>query len=205
VPYEEPARKEGAEAVSAFFWKGGNKNFPLRAPPAISRGDFTLCNTPVVVIYLGRKFGLMPTTGEDDVAHCESIVTIVADAVGEGRLAFHPLNHYASHKGQEEASVQHVQRYGEQRLPKYLAYFEDILSKNPHGSMFLVGDRLTVADLQVFQYCLAAEQHYKQWYAPEIKKAPLLSALVDAVAQRPNIKAYLASDRVFPWDSDSMM
>eukprot|EP00955_Chlamydomonas_euryale_P067762 359936-Chlamydomonas_euryale.AAC.3 len=33
-------------------------------------------------------------------------------------------------------------------------------------------------------------------YAPEIKKAPLLSALVDAVAQRPNIKAYLASDRV---------
>jgi hypothetical protein len=36
------------------------------------------------------------------------------------RLAFHPTNHYATHKGQEEASVPHIARYGEIRLPKYL-------------------------------------------------------------------------------------
>ncbi|KAG1670381.1 hypothetical protein FOA52_000141 [Chlamydomonas sp. UWO 241] len=162
VPYIEPAQEAGPDnadgsTVVSFCWGGGNPDYPVRCPPAIQRGSFTLCNTAAVACYLGRKFQLVPTTGEEDCVHCESILAIVADAVGEGRLAFHPTNHYATHKGQEETSVPHIVRYGETRLPKYLAYFEEVLSKNPHGPEWLVGDKLTVADLHVYHYVCAAE------------------------------------------------
>ena len=36
----------GFEAVAGFFWKGGNTHFPARAPPAVQKGEFVLCNTP---------------------------------------------------------------------------------------------------------------------------------------------------------------
>jgi hypothetical protein len=39
----------------------------------------------------------------------------------------------------------------------------------------------------------------------EIAQSPLVLALRDRIAERPNIKAYLASDRCLPWDNDSMM
>ena len=39
--------------------------------------------------YLGRKFGLMPDSVEDQ-AFVESLLNVCTDAVAEGRLAFHP-------------------------------------------------------------------------------------------------------------------
>jgi glutathione S-transferase len=44
------------------------------------------------------------------------------------------------------------------------AYFEEVLTKNPHGPEWLVGDRLTVADLHVYHYVCAAEHHYASWF-----------------------------------------
>ncbi|GIL94786.1 hypothetical protein Vretimale_744 [Volvox reticuliferus] len=79
----------GMPVVIEFCWKGGNTGFPVRAPPAIRKGDFVLSNTPVIMAYLGRQFGLMPGSLED-AAHVEQVLAIVTDAVAEGRLAFHP-------------------------------------------------------------------------------------------------------------------
>lgn len=55
-------------------------------------------------------------------------------------------------------------QYGTQRLPKYMSYFEDVLKYNgargPSDEVWLVGDKLSVADLAVYHYLAAAEQHY---------------------------------------------
>lgn len=105
-----------------------------------------------------------------------------------------------------EESKPYVQQYGAQRLPKYMQYFESILARNggtPASPGWLVGPDRTAADLAVYHYLAAAEQHYKAYY--HSVDAPLAKALQAAVAARPRIAAYLASERCQPWDADSMM
>lgn len=85
-------------------------------------------------------------------------------------------------------------------------HFEAILTRNggtPEAPGFLVGPSLTAADLAVYHYLAAAEQHFRQYY--EAQEAPVAKAFKAGIQQRPRIAAYLASDRCQPWDSDSMM
>lgn len=37
----------GFESIVEFCFKGGNKGFPVRAPPVLQRGEFALCGTNV--------------------------------------------------------------------------------------------------------------------------------------------------------------
>ena len=73
------------------------------------------------------------------------------------------------------------------------------------GGGWLVGPRLTVADLTAYHFVCAAERHYGRWHAAEIARAPRLGRLRARVAARPRVAAYLASDRCPPFDADSMM
>ncbi len=66
-----------------------------------------------------------------------------------------------------------------------------------------MGGKLTAADIGAYQCLAAAEQHFKQWY--DAVEAPLTKAFQARIAARPNIAAYLESDRCLPWDKDSMM
>ncbi|GLI60934.1 hypothetical protein VaNZ11_003170, partial [Volvox africanus] len=189
-------------AVIDFCWKGGNTGFPVRAPPAIRRGDFVLSNTPVIMAYLGRQFGMMPGSLED-TTHVEQVLAVVTDAVAEGRLAFHPKDFYATHKIQVEESKPYIKQYGENRLPKYMRYWEALLDRNPDPQGFLIGSSIAVADLAVYHYMTAAEQHYKQYY--DAIEAPRAKEHQMRIASRPRIQAYLNSNRCQPWDTDSMM
>ncbi|KXZ42755.1 hypothetical protein GPECTOR_120g422 [Gonium pectorale] len=204
VPYTDVGVTGGMVSIIDFCWKGGNTGFPVRAPPAIRRGDFVLCGTPVVQAYLGREFGLMPADPRA-AAHVEQVLAVVTDGVAEGRLAFHPKDFYASHKTQVEESKPYVKQYGEQRLPKYMQHWEDILRKNEADGEqgFLIGNSLTVADLAVYHYMAAAQQHYRAYF--DAVEAPLAKAHQARIAARPRIAAYLSSGRCQPWDTDSMM
>lgn len=85
-------------------------------------------------------------------------------------------------------------------------HFEDILKRNGgtiEAPGFLVGASRTAADLAVYHFLAAAQQHYRQYY--DSIDAPVCKAFQQAIAERPNIKAYLSSDRCQPWDADSMM
>lgn len=73
----------------------------------------------------------------------------------------------------------------------------------PETPGFLVGPSRTAADIAVYHYLAAAKQHYRQYY--ESIDAPVCKAFLQAMSERPNIKAYLQSDRCQPWDADSMM
>lgn len=44
----------------------------------------------------------------------------MTDAVAEGRLAFHPVDFYKTHKDQVEQSKPYIVQYGKERLPKYM-------------------------------------------------------------------------------------
>lgn len=80
VPYSEPAweanEKEpgmGFKLVSNFFWHGGNTGFPLRAPPAIQRGDFVLCNVASILSFLGEELGWVGDGSRETRAHIDQV------------------------------------------------------------------------------------------------------------------------------------
>lgn len=56
----------------------------------------------------------------EDRAHVEQCLAVVTDAVAEGRLAFHPVDFYKTHKDQVEQSKPYIVQYGNERLPKYM-------------------------------------------------------------------------------------
>ena len=78
-----------------------------------------------------------------------------------------------------------------------LGYFERVLQKN--GGKFTVGRSLTYVDLSLFQIVEGMRYAFPKRMKRYEKKIPGLVALRDRVAQRPRIKAYLASKRRIPF------
>ena len=94
--------------------------------------------------------------------------------------------------------------FRESRIPKFLDWFEAILARNPKGDAFLVGARLTYADLSLFQVveglCLRL---------PEGDEARACEGAARRSAprprrRRPRIKAYLKSERRIPFNEDGI-
>lgn len=221
VPYSDVAA-ECADAKAGFALikracfdgQDGAAHFPVRAPPAISRGDFWLCNTPAVLSYLNTEFGWDPPTREGRAHVLEVLEVILSDAVSEGRLPFHPKSWYGSHKLPEncdENCAPYITEYGERRMPKYLDFLGAALAHgakqggNSDGGPFLLGGRLTVADLTAWHYLCALERHYREHYDREMAGRPELREFKERIGRRPRIAAYLASGRCPPWDQDSLM
>lgn len=54
------------------------------------------------------------------------IVSIVADAHGEGHDAYHPVEKTGPYASQTEEAKPHVERLVEKRLPRYFKYYKVI-------------------------------------------------------------------------------
>ncbi len=85
-------------------------------------------------------------------------------------------------------------------MPKYLGYFETVLARNPRGDRYLVGARITYADLSLFEVINGLRYAFPTMMKRQAKKYPKVIALHDRVADRPNIAAYLESSRRLPYD-----
>jgi glutathione S-transferase len=82
-------------------------------------------------------------------------------------------------------------------VPKYLRYFERVLNNN--GGKYMVGGRLSYVDLSVFEIIEGLRYAFPKRMRRFERKVPALVALRDRVANRPRIKAYLASPRRIPF------
>ena len=72
----------GGEKVFKFVRGGGNVGLPAFAPPVIKKGDFVLSQTPTIMRYLGKKFGLYPKDEEGE-AQADSIMSTITDFIAE--------------------------------------------------------------------------------------------------------------------------
>jgi len=76
-------------------------------------------------------------------------------------------------------------------VPTWYGYFEKLLSKNGGGKNFMVGDKLTLADLSLYNICDIVEVECPG----SLDKFPLLKAHRARIVARPGIKAYSESGR----------
>ncbi|CAH1788919.1 unnamed protein product [Owenia fusiformis] len=176
--------------------------YPCFAVPMIKKGDFQLCQTPVICKYLGKKFGLYPET-EEDIWHAEQVNATVHDYIAEGRLAFHGIDHTASYFGQEEGTKPYIERFIKTRLPSMMETFEVTLKANGGGNGFLFGSKLTYVDLGLLHILRATEAQFPEAWAALDK--PLLKAFKNRLEARPKLAAWFKSEECEPFSGNSMM
>lgn len=133
----------------------GEVNPPPLAPPILRHGDLVLSQTPAILMYLGPKLGLVPTPDQDPngAARVLSLALTALDGFSnEAHDTHHPIAVCLTYEEQQDPAKLRAKDYRENRLPKFLGYFERVLSSKSSGSEgWLYGDQLTYADLVLFQ------------------------------------------------------
>jgi glutathione S-transferase len=109
----------------------------------------------------------------------------------------HPISTSLYYEDQKEEAVRAAQKYVDIRLPKFLGYFERVLSSKASGGEWLVGGKVTTADLVLFQ-CLDGTAFQFPKAVGKIRKEGKFGkvfALYERVKELPRIKEYLGSER----------
>ncbi len=169
------------------------------APPFLKDGDLTVSQTANILAYLAPRLGLAPE-GEARRIFAAGLQLTIADLVAEAHDTHHPIAGGLYYEDQKEAAKARSADFIAERIPKYLGYFEGVLRRNPDGPEHAVGDSLTTVDLSLFQLVAGLTYAFPLGMAPFAQACPLLLRLCDAVAARPNIAAYLKSERRVPFN-----
>ena len=198
--YADVARGDRGMAAMMKMMEA-RKGAPPFAPPFLKAGKLVIGQTANILLYLGSRHALAPKA-EAGKLWVHQLQLIVADFVLEVHDTHHPLGPSLYYEDQRAPAKKRTEEFWEQRVPKYLGYFEGILKSN--GGFYLSGRRVTYADLSLFQIVEGLRYAFPSRMKAFERRIPGLIDLHDRVANRPNIKAYLASDRRIAFNEDGI-
>jgi glutathione S-transferase len=172
---------------------------PPFAPPILRHGDLTISQVPNILLYLGPKLGLVPENDPNGVYYVNSLALTALDGLSnEAHDVHHPVATTLYYEDQKDEALRKAEDYRNNRLPKFLGYFERVLSSEPSkGGEYLYAGQLTYADLVLFQ-CLDGVTFAFPNYIKKVRdsgKYPKVWALYERVKAHERIKDYLASKR----------
>jgi glutathione S-transferase len=190
--YVDMARIKGPEVLRRKF----ETRFatPPFAPPFLKDGKRLIGQTTNILLYLGERHGLVPKSNSGRF-WTNQIQLTIADFSLEAHDTHHPLGPRLRFEEQTAEAMKRAAWFREERLERFLGWFEMILSQNPSGPIHLVGARLTYADISLFQTVTGLRYAFPTAMRRAERKYPRVIALHDLVAARPRISAYLASER----------
>jgi glutathione S-transferase len=197
--YVDVAR--GAHGMAAMMKMMEAETTPPFAPPFLKAGKLVLGQTANILFYLGSRHGLAPKT-EAGRLWLHQLQLTVTDFVLEVHDTPHPLGPSLYYEDQKAAAKKRTDEFWSERVPKYLGYFERLLEHN--GGKYVTGRRLTYIDLSMFQLVEGLRYAFPRRMKGFERKIPGLVDLRDRVAARPNIGAYLASDRRIAFNEDGI-
>jgi glutathione S-transferase len=174
---------------------------PPFAPPFLKAGSLVIGQTANILLYLGARHGLAPKA-EPGKFWVHQLQLTIADFVLEIHDTHHPLGPSLYYEDQRAPAKKRTDEFWKQRVPKYLGYFEELLESN--GGAYVTGRRVTYADLSLFQIVEGLRYAFPKRMKAFERKIPGLIELRDRVAERPNIKAYLASERRIPFNEEGI-
>jgi glutathione S-transferase len=198
--YADVARGERGMAAMMKMMEARSGTPPF-APPFLKAGKLLIGQTANILLYLGSRHGLAPKA-EAGKLWVHQLQLTVTDLVLEIHDTHHPLGPSLYYEDQRAPAKKRSEQFWNERVPKYLGYFEGILKSN--SGAWLTGRRLTYADLSLFQIVEGLRYAFPGHMKAFERRIPGLVGLHDRVAARPNIKAYLASDRRFAFNEDGI-
>ncbi|CAJ2510642.1 Uu.00g062670.m01.CDS01 [Anthostomella pinea] len=180
---------------------GDFNNPPPLAPPILRHGDLVISQTPNILLYLGSCLGLVPSSEDDSdgVYRVNALALTALDGLSnEVHDCHHPVATSLYYEDQKEEAVKKSKDFVQNRLPKFLGYFERVLQSRASGDgPWLYGGQLTYADLVLFQCIDGTKFAFRKAMAAAEYSGKYVHVfqLYDAVKERPKIQEYLASDR----------
>ncbi|KAK6070075.1 glutathione s-transferase [Seiridium cupressi] len=181
--------------------RGDSQNPPPLAPPILKHGELVISQTPNILLYLGSRLKLVPATedDEDGIYHVNQLALTALDGLSnEPHDCHHPVAVGLYYEDQKEESLRKSKDFVQNRLPKFLAYFERVIAGEASGDgPWLYGGKLSYADLVLFQCIDGVKYAFPKATSAAEKSGNYENVfkLYEAVKERPRIKEYLASDR----------
>lgn len=200
---QRPEHEGGGDSGLMAFMEREDIVCPPFAPPFLKDGDVIVGQTANILLYLGPRLGLAPD-GEARRLWVHQIQLTIADLVAEAHDTHHPISGSLYYENQKPEARRRAKHFREERIPKYLEWFERILSRNPEGPNYLAGGAMTYADLSLFQTVEGLLYAFPRSMQRTLREVPRVAALHRAVAQRPRIQAYLASGRRIPFNEQGI-
>lgn len=197
--YVEVARARGGVAKLERFLKSQNKRQRPFAPPFLKHGKLVIGQTANILLYLGPRLGLAPDD-EPERLWLHQLELTIADWVVEVHDMHHPIGSSFYYEEQKRESKRRADNFREERLPKFLDYFESLCS----ARQYLLGPSACHVDFSLFQMIDGLHYALPRRMLKLRGKYPRLHALHDRVRERPRLAAYLASERRLPFNEDGI-
>lgn len=192
--YDDVARGSGGIKALMRVLKE-SKGVPPFAPPILASGDLVIAQTANICAFLAARHGLVPND-EGSRAHALQLQLTIADVVNEAHDTHHPLATGLYYEDQKPAALERSRAFREERMPKFLGYFDRAL----HDEHLL--GAFSYVDLSLFQLMSGLEYAFPKAFARVA--TPKLLAHRDRVAARPKIAAYLGSPRRIAFNEDGI-
>jgi glutathione S-transferase len=195
--YTDVAREEGDEVMTAFLEGEHDGALPF-APPFLASGRLVIAQVANILQYLGPRHGLVPES-ESRRLYAHQLQLTITDLVAEVHDTHHPVSTEQYYEDQRTEAKRRAKDFCASRIPKFLGYFEQVLERG--GGKHPLREHSYV-DLSLFQVMEGLSYAFPKAMARQ--KLPLLRDLARRVANRPNIAAYLASERRLPFNTNGI-
>jgi glutathione S-transferase len=204
--YVDVARegKSGAGMARMMrYLKGPGEPRPPFAPPFLKAGRLVIGQTANILMFLGPRHGLAP---KDEAGRlwANQLQLTVTDFMAEVHDTHHPIASGLYYQDQKREARRRTTDFLHNRVPKFLGYFEGILSRNPRSDRFLVGAKLSYVDLSLFQIIAGMNYAFPNTMSKVVRRHRRLLSLHQRVQERPRIAAYLASPRRIAFNEDGI-
>jgi glutathione S-transferase len=197
--YADVARDEGDDAIAPFLEGRHAGSLPF-APPFLKAGRLVIAQVAEILQYLVPPLNLVPES-ESRRLYAHQLQLTITDVVAEIHDSHHPVASSLYYDDQRDEARRRARDLRENRLPKFLGYFERVLERN--GARHAMRQHSYV-DLSLFQLMSGLNYAFPRAMQRLQCELPRLVSLAERVAQRPRIAAYLASPRRLPFNEDGI-
>ena len=198
-----PESKGGGVPALEKFLESEDVERPPYAPPFLKAGRQVIGQTANILLFLGGRLELAPRDAAGWLWTNQLQLTIM-DFVAEAHDTHHPIGSGLYYEDQKPAAKRRSRDFLENRLPKFLGYFERVLERNSAGGSGMVGKRMTYADLSLAQVVAGLRYAFPSASRKALRAHPRIKALHDEVFALPRIKRYVASRRRLAFNNDDI-
>jgi glutathione S-transferase len=191
--YVDVARRPKGMAAMLHMMKSHSVRCAPFAPPFLRSGELLIAQTAMILHYLGPRLGLAPKTEPARLWLHQQQLTI-SDWLDEVHDTHHPIGSGLYYEDQKEEAARRARDFRENRLAKFMAYFERLER----------GKTATYVELSLYQMIEGLRYAFPSTMAAVERKYPKLIALHERVAQRPRLAAYLGSKRRIPFNQQGI-
>jgi glutathione S-transferase len=191
--YVDVARRPKGMRAMMHLMESAAVRRPPFAPPFLRAGELVIAQTALILHYLGPRLGLAPKAEAQRLWLHEQQLTI-SDWLVEVHDTHHPIGSGLYYEDQKPESLRRAQDFRENRLPKFMDYFERV--ERPKA--------ITYVDLSLFQMIEGLRYAFPRTMEALEPEYPKLIALHDRVAARPRLAAYLRSKRRIPFNQQGI-